>query len=370
MVSEDSGLYRAHPDWILGRREQAAGRNQYILDLSRREVQDHLISVLTRVCREAKPNYIKWDMNRIMTDTYSSALPPERQGEVRHRYILGLYRVLRALTRSFPKILFESCASGGNRTDPGMLCYMPQVWLSDNTDALCRCRIQYGASFGYPQSVMGAHVSASPNHQTLRTAPLDSRFHVAAFGLLGYELDLCALTEKERAQTAEQIAFYKKHWETLQFGRFYRLRGGEGGLWQFMAVSADRRSALTVLFQQENRPDAPALRLLARGLKPGQVYRLSVRPSPTELTSFGSLVNMVSPIRIQPGSLTEAVAAKVVRLPGEREDLTASGDLLMKYGVQLRQGFSGTGYNTETRVMGDSGSRLYLLTAEGDPQRT
>lgn len=364
MVSEDSRLYRAHPDWILGRRGQAMGRNQYILDLSRREVQDYLISVLTQVFREARPNYIKWDMNRIMTDTYSAALPPERQGEVRHRYMLGLYRVLRTLTRKFPRILFEACASGGNRTDLGMLCYMPQVWLSDNTDALCRCRIQYGASFGYPPSVMGAHVSASPNHQTLRTAPLDSRFHTAAFGLLGYELDLCALTEKERNQAAAQIAFYKKHRDTLQFGRFYRLRGGEKGLWQFMAVSEDRQSALTVLFQQENAPNAPALRLLARGLAPGSVYRLSVRPAPAELSSFGSLVNMVSPVRISPGSLTEAVAAKVVRLPGEQENLTATGDLLMKYGVCLRQGFSGTGYDTETRVMGDSGSRMYVLTAE------
>ena len=364
MVSGDSRLYRAHPDWILGRPGQAVGRNQYILDLGRGEVQDHLIRVLSGVFAEAKPAYVKWDMNRIMTDAYSAVLPPERQGEARHRYILGLYRVLEALTARFPRILFESCASGGNRTDPGMLCYMPQVWLSDNTDALCRCRIQYGASFGYPQSVMGAHVSASPNHQTLRAAPLDSRFHVAAFGLLGYELDLCSLPEKDRTRTAGQIAFYKKYRDTLQYGRLYRLRGGEDGMWQMMAVSGDYRTALTVLFQQENRPNAPALRLRAGGLASGSVYRLSVRPALTELGEFGSLVNMISPVRIRPGSLAEAAANKAVRLPSETEDLTASGDLLMKWGVWLKQGFSGTGFDGETRVMGDNGSRMYILEAE------
>ena len=339
------------------------GRNQFILDLSREEVQDHLVRVLSEVFEEAEPAYVKWDMNRVMTDTYSAALPPERQGEVRHRYILGLYRVLGELTARFPKILFEACASGGNRTDPGMLCYMPQVWLSDNTDALCRCRMQYNASFGYPQSVMGAHVSASPNHQTLRTAPLDSRFQTAAFGLLGYELDLCSLPEREKVMVAGQIAFYKKYRGTLQFGRLYRLRGGEDGLWQMMAVSGDYGTALSLLLQQENRPNAPGLRLMARGLASGNVYRLSVRPVGTELAAFGSLVNMVSPVRVRPGSMM-AAAEKLVRLPGEKEGTAASGDLLMKTGIWLKQGFSGTGFDGETRVMGDFGSRLYVLEAE------
>ncbi len=361
MVSEDSCLFRAHPDWILGRPGQAMGRNQYILDLSRREVQDHLISVLSDVFEDARPAYVKWDMNRIMTDSCSPALPPDRQGEVRHRYILGLYRVLGALTARFPRILFEGCASGGNRTDPGMLCFMPQIWLSDNTDALCRCRIQYNASFGYPQSVMGTHVSASPNHQTLRKTPLDSRFHAAAFGLLGYELDLCSLSEREKNRVAGQIAFYKKYRNVLQFGQLYRLRGGENGLWQMMAVSSDRRTALTVLLQQENRPNAPALQLLARGLSPHGIYHLSVRPTPAELRDFGSLINMISPVRLHPGSLVEEAAAKVVRLPAEKENLTASGDLLMQCGAWLKQSFSGTGYDGKTRVMGDCGSRLYVL---------
>ena len=363
MVSEDSDLFRAHPDWILGRKNQAVGRHQYVLDLSRPEVQDHLIITMTQVFGEAQPAYVKWDMNRNITDTFSAALPPERQGEIRHRYVLGLYRVLEALTSRFPRILFEACASGGNRTDPGMLCYMPQVWLSDNTDALCRCRMQYNASFGYPQSIWGSHVSASPNHQTLRLAPLDSRFQVAAMGLLGYEMDLGALTEQEQTRVAGQIAFYKKYRDTLQYGQIYRLRGGGDGLWQLMAVSADRRTALTLLFQQENRANAPAVRLMARGLEAAAAYRLSVRPVLTELAAFGSLVNMVSPIRIRPGSLAET-AVRMVELPGEEEDFTATGDVLMTAGAWLRQGFSGTGFDRETRVMGDCGSRLYVLEQE------
>ena len=364
MVNEDSELYRAHPDWILGRPDQAMGRNQYILDLSRKEVQDHLIITLTQVFGEAQPAYVKWDMNRCFTDTFSSVLPPERQGEVRHRYVLGLYRVLEALTSRFPRILFEACSSGGNRTDLGMLCYMQQVWLSDNTDALCRCRMQYYASYGYPQSVWGSHVSASPNHQSLRTAPLDSRFHVAAFGLLGYELDLGTLSSQERTRVAGQIAFYKKYRSVLQYGQLYRLQNGEDGLWQMTAAAPDGSKALTLLFQPENRTNAPAHRLLAMGLAPEGIYRLAVRPTTTELRAFGSLVNMVSPVRLRSGSVAEAAAAKLVEIPGETEDIVAPGNVLMAHGAWLKQSFSGTGFDRETRVMGDSGSRLYVLERE------
>lgn len=361
MVSADSDLYRAHPDWILGRPHQAVGRSQYILDLTRREVRDHIIAAMTEVFTRGRPAYVKWDMNRILTDTFSAALPLQRQGEVRHRYVLGLYHILSVLTERFPEILFESCASGGNRTDPGMLCYMPQVWLSDNTDALCRCRIQYYASFGYPQSVMGSHVSSCPNHQVLRRTPLDSRFHVAAMGLLGYECDLRALSGEEKQRVAGQIAFYKAYRPLLQYGELYRLREGTDGFWQVMTVAPDKGEAITLLFQEENRPNAPALRLLAKGLDAAAAYRLWVRPVQVDLRDFGGLVNMVSPVRIRQGSLAEAAAAKVAALSSEEENITASGSLLTAWGVWIKQGFSGTGYDRETRVMGDFGSRLYLL---------
>ena len=364
MVSEDSDLFRAHPDWILGRKEQAIGRNQFVLDLGREEVQDYLIDTLTKVFSSADISYVKWDMNRIITDSYSAVLSPERQGESRHRYVLGLYRVLGALNERFPHILFEACASGGNRTDLGMLSYMPQVWLSDNTDALCRCRMQYNASFGYPQSVMGAHVSGSPNHQTLRRTPLSSRFHVAALGVLGYECDLRELSREEKEQVAGQMAFYKTYRSVLQFGQIYRLQGGEGGFWQMSCVAPNRKAAITLLFQPENRPNAAALRLRARGLNADGTYLLNVLPVKVALRDFGGLVNMISPVHIKQDSLLEQIAEKVVAPKSEKEDLTASGDVLMKCGAYVKQGFSGTGWDNETRVMGDCGSRLYVLTQQ------
>mgnify|MGYP003292184412 CR=1 FL=1 len=361
MVSEDSELFRAHPDWILGRKEQAVGRNQYVLDMGREEVQNYLVDSLTQVFSSANISYVKWDMNRIITDSFSAALPSHRQGESRHRYVLGLYRVLETLTASFPHILFEACASGGNRTDLGMLSYMPQVWLSDNTDALCRCRMQYYASFGYPQSVLGAHVSGSPNHQTLRRTPLDSRFHVAATGLLGYECDLRELSREEKARISDQMYFYKQHRSTLQFGQYHRLSEGRGGIWQTSVVSGDGGTAFTLVFQQENRPNAAPVRLLAKGLQKDACYHISVRPAKVELRDFGGLVNMVSPVHIRQGSLVEAAAEKIMNLKSETEDIIASGEVLMTCGAYVKQGFSGTGWDSETRVMGDYGSRLYIL---------
>ena len=174
------------------------------------------------------------------------------------------------------------------------------------TDAMCRCRMQLNASYGYPQSVMGAHVSGSPNHQTLRVSSLDSRFQVATFGLLGYECNLCELSSAEKARVAGQIAFYKEHRALLQFGNFHRLRHGAKGLWQLMTAAPDRSLAITLLFQRENRPNAPALRLLARDLDPRALYRVSVCPVRVDMRAFGGLVNMISPIHIRQGSLTES----------------------------------------------------------------
>ena len=186
MVNVDSDLYRAHPDWCLAipDKPHSEGRNQRVLDLCRKEVQDYIIEAMSDVFGSANIAYVKWDMNRIITDYYSASLPANRQGEVAHRYVLGLYRILDELTNRFPKILFEGCSSGGNRFDLGMLCYFSQIWGSDNTDAICRAEIQNGYTYGYPQETIGSHVSACPNHQTLRETPLETRFAVAAFGSL------------------------------------------------------------------------------------------------------------------------------------------------------------------------------------------
>ena len=180
-------------------------------------VQDYIIEKMSEVFSSADISYVKWDMNRIFSDYYSKNLPPERQKEVSHRYVCGLYRCMKELTNRFPDILFEGCAAGGNRFDLGMLCYFPQIWASDNTDALCRAQIQYNYSYGYPLSCISAHVSASPNHQTLRNMPLETRFSVAAFGNLGYEFNLCDLPKDEFMAVKAQIELYKKWREVIQY---------------------------------------------------------------------------------------------------------------------------------------------------------
>ena len=225
MISPDSDLYRAHPDWCLHAKGhvRSTGRNQLVLDMSREDVQDYIIEVVGNILRQHPITYVKWDMNRNMTESYSAIRQANRQGETKHRYILGLYRVLEILTTEFDHILFESCAGGGGRFDPGMLYYMPQTWVSDDTDAYERQFIQYGTSFAYPTITMGAHVSVAPNHQTRRDIPLDTRGFISMMANLGYELDLSALSKEEIVQVSKQVAYYKSIRGDIQFGRLYRL---------------------------------------------------------------------------------------------------------------------------------------------------
>lgn len=277
MVNKDSDLYRAHPDWIIrapGRRE-SHGRNQYVLDFSRPEVVDCIYGQMEALLSGADISYVKWDMNRSITEPYSGALPPERQGELFHRYILGVYSLYERLTARFPHVLFESCASGGGRFDPGMLYYAPQGWASDDSDAVERLKIQYGTSYCYPLSSIGAHVSASPNHQVKRAVPLATRANVACFGAFGYELDLNALTAEEREQIRRQIAFVKEYREVLQFGDFYRLRSPyEGNFTAWMAVSPDKRTALVGWYRLLSEVNGPFRRVRLQGLEPGLCYRV------------------------------------------------------------------------------------------------
>ncbi|MBO4854209.1 MAG: alpha-galactosidase [Oscillospiraceae bacterium] len=359
MVSEDSDLYRTHPDWILGHKDQAIGRHQYALDLGRSEVCDYIVGSMTALLNSANIRYVKWDMNRILTDTFSPALPASRQGEATHRYMLGLYGILQKLTEAFPEVLFESCASGGNRFDLGMLCYTPQIWASDNTDAACRSDIQWGYSYGYPQSVLGCHVSDAPNHQTLRVTPLHSRFYVAAMGVLGYELDPGEMDAEQRRQVRGQIEFYKAHRRLFQFGRFYRCCAPTGERLT-MVVSPDGTEAAGVHFALLNQPNPGQAPLYARGLEAEQVYDLTSLLVPTSIKDFGSLVNMMSPVRIRSGSLVETVADRFVKLPPDQLKLTASGAAFCRGGFYPVQSFGGTGLADGTRVMKDFDSRLYL----------
>jgi len=284
MVNPRSRLFRAHPDWAVGAASsgRTLGRNQLVLDLSRAEVVDHLHLVISSLLRSAPISYVKWDMNRQMTEPFSAALTPERQGEFFHRYLLGLYDLFRRITGEFPGVLFESCSAGGNRFDPGLLGFAGQAWTSDDTDAIERLAIQWGTSFFYPTSSMGAHVSAVPNHQTGRVTPLGTRAAVAFFGAFGYELDPRALSGAERSEIASQITFYKEWRDVFQFGDFHRLRGladGDGNEVAWMSVSADRRRAVVLRVQILAVPNPPFGRLVLRGLDGAGMYRVAALPS-------------------------------------------------------------------------------------------
>ena len=283
MMSRASALFEAHADWAVGipSRPLTEHRNQYVLDMSRPEVVDYLFGVLSGVLGSAPISYVKWDMNRTITEPFTPTMPAWRQGEFLHRYILGVYALYDRLTRAFPGILFESCAGGGARFDPGLLAYAPQAWTSDNTDAIDRLKIQYGTSLAYPLSSMGAHVSAVPNHQGGRVTPLATRAAVAFFGDLGYELDPTKLSEDERAAIAEQVAFYKQWRELVQFGRFHRLRSpfeGDGNETAWMVVAGDRKAALAGFYEVLNRVNIGPRRLRLRGLDPATLYRVSAWP--------------------------------------------------------------------------------------------
>lgn len=212
MVNVKSELYRTHPDWTIEipGKNHSEGRNQRILDLANPDVVDYMIKQIEELLSSANIDYVKWDMNRTFTDYYSNYLPKERQGETGHRYVLGLYKMMKTLTQKFPKILFEGCSAGGNRFDLGILSYFPQIWASDNTDAVYRVKAMTSYSYGYPMSTVTAHVSACPNHQTLRRTPLQTRFNVAAFGVCGYECNFFDMKKEELKEIKTQINIYKE----------------------------------------------------------------------------------------------------------------------------------------------------------------
>lgn len=278
MVNEDSRLYREHPDWALTipGRKPCRSRNQLVLDMSRSEVRDYVFDSIAAVLKSANVEYVKWDMNRSICDVYSAVLPKERQGEVYHRYVLGIYDLMERFTSSFPNILFEGCSGGGGRFDPAILYYSPQIWCSDDTDGIERLEIQYGTSFFYPISAVGSHVSAIPNHQTGRRTPLATRGVVAMAGSFGYEMDLNLLTEDEKEAVKAQVEDYKKYYDLIHNGDYYRLASPQGDsgftAWQF--VSGDKTRTLLNLVITHVRANAPDLWFKLRGLDPEKRYRL------------------------------------------------------------------------------------------------
>ncbi len=341
MVNMDSNLYRAHPDWVIALPDKSplVCRHQYVLDLSRKEVVDYLYDAMSTVFSSCNLSYVKWDMNRTITDYYSRNEAMHGSGEFLHRYILGLYSLLSRLTAAFPHILFEGCASGGNRFDLGMLAFMPQIWTSDNTDLYDRVSIEEGTLMGYAPSTMGAHVSVSPAHQSLRISRIESRFNIAAFGVLGYELDLTALSEKDKLAVKREVAFYKKHRHIFQFGRFSKLVISQNQRWWYVrkGTSAIALEIQTLNEVHTGRDD----RLFLPFAEDGKRYRIEARREILPSWCFGNIKDA----------------------PDESEAFctVVDGTILREYGVALGPQFTGNGFFSETRILGDFGSRMYVI---------
>ena len=276
MVSEDSELYRMHPDWVLQipGREPNRSRNQLVLDLSRKEVREYMKKFINDTLSCANISYVKWDMNRSVDNVYSAADPTLSQGAVRHKYVLGLYEVMEDMLTRHPDLLLEGCSGGGGRFDAGMLYYAPQIWCSDNTDAIERLRIHYGTSFGYPMSSVSAHVSVCPNHQNGRVTPFKTRGICAMQGSFGYELDLSKLSEEDKAEARRQIAVYNENWELFQSGSYYRLNSPmenhDYTAWSY--VSKDQRKASLSVIYTDLHGNPKPVRVNLKGLKKDASY--------------------------------------------------------------------------------------------------
>lgn len=284
MVSEDSCLYRDHPDWVLNvpGRPHTRGRCQLVLDYTRAEVREYIFETLQKLLDTAHVSYLKWDMNRVLAQVWSAGLPSERQGEVYHRYVLGVYDLLERFRKANPETLIEGCSGGGGRFDMGMLYYTPQIWCSDNTDAIDRLSIQYGTSFAYPPTTMGAHVSAVPNEQTGRSVPLETRATVALSGTFGYEMDLGALPEEEKAVVVQQIRDYRESYELIQTGDYYRLTAPspDGPPTAWLHVSPDRKTALLCVVAGQAHAAPPFRTVKLKGLDPALRYRVTGDDTP------------------------------------------------------------------------------------------
>ena len=277
MVSEDSQLYRTHPDWVFtipGRRP-VRGRNQLVLDFSRKEVVDYIFGSISKVIDSANIAYIKMDMNRSICDVYTAVEQNQNYGKIMYEYVLGVYDFLERLIQRYPDLLIEGCSGGGGRFDAGMLYYTPQIWCSDDTDAIERIQIQHGTSFGYPVSAVGSHVSAVPNHQTGRVTSITTRSVVAMAGSFGYELDLNLLSEEEKEEVKQQIEDYKKYWNLIHNGTYYRLHNPltnhEFAAWEF--TSEDKNECLLNIVTLTTHANAPVNYVKCKGLHPDKMYR-------------------------------------------------------------------------------------------------
>lgn len=279
MISEDSDLYRAHPDWAFAipGRVPNHSRNQLVLDMTREDVREYLLERLTTIVHDAKIDYVKWDMNRSVCDVYSHVAAQSRNGELYHRYVLGVYDLMERFLAACPNLLLEGCSGGGGRYDAGMMYYSPQIWCSDNTDAINRLSIQYGSSFFYPISTVGSHVSVCPNHQTGRVTPFRTRGDVALAGSFGYEMDLNKISEEEKEMVKEQVAAMHEYYELTHEGLYYRLTGlkkQDFMAWEF--VAKDQSRALLTIVKTDAEGNMLPVHTKVCGLAEDKLYRCSL----------------------------------------------------------------------------------------------
>jgi alpha-galactosidase len=292
MISPDSDLYRKHPDWCIHieGRTPALCREQYVLDLTRKEVVDYIYESLKKVLSSANIKYVKWDMNRQLTDLGSDNIPAERHGEIFHRYMLAVYEMMDRLTTDFPDLLLENCSGGGARFDPGMLYYSPQIWCSDDTDAIERLKIQQGTAMVYPLSAMGAHVSDCPNHTVGRTTSFETRGYVALSGTFGYELDITKISQEDRDMIPKQIAMYHKYNDLVRSGDYYRIANfsENNSFDSYEVISKDKKEVLITCIQVLGRPNYHSRRIKLKGLIEHAMYR---NEETNEVYSGGALMH-------------------------------------------------------------------------------
>mgnify|MGYP003289681777 CR=1 FL=1 len=356
-ISENSKIYKEHPEFVIhvDGIAPSTGRHEYLMDLTKKEVQDYIIENVSNVLESANIEYVKWDMNREISDFPG-------QGDFHHKYVLGLYRIISTLVDKFKNVLFENCSSGGNRMDLGMLHYFSQTWVSDCSDPYERLSIQSGLYYGYPVSTITGHVSAKVNHQTLRQTSYNTKFAVSSFSLLGYELSLDELTNAQQKMIKEQIAFYKEHRELIQFGDFYKLKEkefeGDSAIW--MIKSKNNEEAILGYFNglQSLTPKETVIKGL--NLKEDKKYKIEVFANNHEISEFGSLVNMILPIHVNPDGLIIRTVNKYKTMPRENENYEVYGSLVNS-GLILKSEWAGNGFNEDVRVLGDFGSRLYHI---------
>ena len=358
MVNPISKLYEKHPEYAvqIEGRTPALGRNQLVLDLCNQNVRDYIVQEIGTVLNSAQIDFVKWDMNRHMTDMYSSSI--SNQGMFFHSYILGLYEILNRITTQFPELLIETCSSGGNRYDLGMLYYSPQIWASDNTDPIERLSIQEGLSYLYPQSTISAHVSLAPHAQTLRKTPLSTRFNVASFGVLGYELDLKYLSPAEKKEIKKQIELYKAYRDVFQYGKLYRFnqKDEHHKVWQVSLNDIHILGNFQTLSSAS--PDLETLQL--KNLEGDESYQVRSFQQSLPISQFGHLIKHALPIKLNPYGSIMRLISKYKQLDNATEEFVASGNAL-NHGFRLKQQFMGTWYNDQTRILGDYGSQLYVV---------